>query len=167
MLEPRSTARRLKLETLRERPRSFGRHTPALTLTAAWHAAALAGCAVEPSAWPWWLAGTFVNHAVVTAAGLWPRSSMLGPNWTRLPLAASERRAIALTIDDGPDPQVTPRVLDLLDRHGIRATFFCIGERARRYPALTHEIVARGHSVENHSHAPAYVLGERTQGAGA
>jgi peptidoglycan-N-acetylglucosamine deacetylase len=47
---------------------------------------------------------------------------------------------------------VTPRVLDLLDAAGARASFFCIAERARRHAALTREIVARGHSVENHSY---------------
>jgi peptidoglycan/xylan/chitin deacetylase (PgdA/CDA1 family) len=76
---------------------------------------------------------------------------VLGPNWTRLPATARNAGAIALTIDDGPDPIVTPRVLDLLDAFGVRATFFCIGARALRYPALTREIVARGHVVENHS----------------
>lgn len=126
-------------------------HPNALKLTTAWHAAALAGCAIAPSTWPWWLAGTAVNHAAVTLAGLWPRSTVLGPNWTRLPDVAGNANFIALTIDDGPDPVVTPQVLDLLDRHGVRATFFCIGERARRYPSLVREIVARGHAVENHS----------------
>ena len=88
---------------------------------------------------------------VLTAGGLWPRSRWLGSNWTRLPAAAAARREIAITIDDGPDPEVTPLVLDLLDRHGARATFFCIAERARAHAALCREIVARGHSVQNHS----------------
>jgi peptidoglycan/xylan/chitin deacetylase (PgdA/CDA1 family) len=130
-----------------------GRYPAALTVSAAWHAVALAGVAAAPSSWPWWLAGTALNHATVTAAGLWPRSSLLGPNWTRLPEAGRTAESIALTIDDGPDPVVTPQVLDLLDAHGVRATFFCIGSRARRHPALTREIVARGHAVENHSQA--------------
>ena len=123
----------------------------ALKLTAAWHAVALAGCVTAPEMWPWWLAGTAINHASVTAAGLWPRSTLLGANWTRLPDIPRNANAIALTLDDGPDPLVTPQVLDLLDAHRVRATFFLIGERARRYPALTREIVARGHGVENHS----------------
>jgi peptidoglycan-N-acetylglucosamine deacetylase len=123
----------------------------ALKLTGTWHAAALAGCALAPSTWPWWLAGTAVNHLAVTAAGLWPRSSVLGPNWTQLPEVPANANSIALTIDDGPDPDVTPQVLDLLDRHSARATFFCIGALAGRYPSLTREIVARGHAVESHS----------------
>jgi len=104
-----------------------------------------------PTAWTWWLAGTAVNHFVVTAAGLWPRSSLLGPNWTHLPATAQHAQAIAMTLDDGPDPEVTPHVLDLLDAYDVRATFFCIGERAKRHPALVRAMVARGHAVENHT----------------
>jgi peptidoglycan/xylan/chitin deacetylase (PgdA/CDA1 family) len=137
----------------------------ALKVTAAWHALALAGCASAPHTWPWWLAGTAVNHAAVTAAGLWPRSSVLGPNWTHLPAIPSNANAIALTLDDGPDPVVTPQVLDLLDTYGARATFFLIGERARRYPALTREIVARGHAVENHSQKHVHTFSVTGMGA--
>jgi peptidoglycan/xylan/chitin deacetylase (PgdA/CDA1 family) len=92
-----------------------------------------------------------IDHLLVTFAGLWPCCAWLGPNWTRLPAAAAERREIAITIDDGPEPAVTPAVLDLLDRHGVKATFFCIGERARGRPALCREIAQRGHAVENHT----------------
>jgi peptidoglycan/xylan/chitin deacetylase (PgdA/CDA1 family) len=70
---------------------------------------------------------------------------------TRLPQAACARGEIALTFDDGPDAEVTPRVLDLLDACGARATFFCIAENARRHPEVLREIVRRGHAVENHS----------------
>ena len=59
---------------------------------------------------------------------------------------------VALTFDDGPDPAATPRVLDVLAEFGAVASFFCIGERARRYPALLRRMVAEGHRVENHSH---------------
>lgn len=104
----------------------------------------------------WWFPGwallaLLCNHVVITVAGLLPRCGLLGTNHTRLPRAAHERGEIALTIDDGPDPQITPAVLDILDRAGVQATFFCIGERALRYPELCREIVRRGHAVENHS----------------
>jgi len=93
-----------------------------------------------------------VDHLLLGAAGLWPRSKLLGPNWTRLPEAgAGGAAAIAITFDDGPDPDVTPRVLALLDEHRARATFFCVGERVNRHPALAREIVERGHTIENHS----------------
>jgi peptidoglycan/xylan/chitin deacetylase (PgdA/CDA1 family) len=61
------------------------------------------------------------------------------------------RPEIWLTIDDGPDAQDTPRILDLLDRHRARATFFVIGERAERAPALVAEILRRGHEVGHHT----------------
>jgi peptidoglycan/xylan/chitin deacetylase (PgdA/CDA1 family) len=58
---------------------------------------------------------------------------------------------VAITIDDGPDGNVTPRVLGILQAAGARATFFCIGERVSANPELAREIVARGHSIQNHS----------------
>ena len=78
------------------------------------------------------------------------------------PPSRRARAAVAITIDDGPDPEVTPRVLDLLDEHGARATFFCIGERVERYPALARDIVARQHEIGNHSYRhPVQLLAAR------
>lgn len=115
------------------------------------HMLALAAVIAEPSLWRWALGSVLANHLLITAIGLCPRSHWLGSNWTRLPAAATARCEIALTIDDGPDPAVTPQVLDLLDHHAARATFFCIGEKAARYPDLCRDIVRRGHTIENHS----------------
>jgi peptidoglycan/xylan/chitin deacetylase (PgdA/CDA1 family) len=56
-----------------------------------------------------------------------------------------------ITIDDGPDPDVTPQVLKILDAHGAHASFFCIGEHVRRHASLAKEVVAAGHAIENHS----------------
>ncbi|MFD8705264.1 polysaccharide deacetylase family protein [Kitasatospora sp. NPDC059648] len=61
------------------------------------------------------------------------------------------QRVVALTIDDGPDPKYTPAVLDLLQQHGIRATFFMIGENAVEHTALVREIADRGHHIANHT----------------
>ncbi|BAL24090.1 polysaccharide deacetylase family protein [Azoarcus sp. KH32C] len=124
---------------------------PLIHASAALHAAAAAGVLLRPEAWPWALGAIAANHGIITAAGLLPRCRLLGPNWTRLPDSSAARREIAITIDDGPDPEVTPRVLDLLDRHGAQATFFVIGDAVRRHPAIAREIIARGHAVENHS----------------
>ena len=134
--------------------------TPALRATLAIHAGAAVGCLIAPATWPWALGALLINHAVITTAGLLPRSTLLGPNLTRLPAAATALREVAITIDDGPDPEVTPQVLDLLDAAGAKATFFCIGWRARENPALLREIVARGHQVENHgdSHSKAFAF---------
>jgi len=57
----------------------------------------------------------------------------------------------ALTFDDGPDPESTPPLLDLLARHGARATFFLVGRRAARHPGLVARIAAEGHAIGNHS----------------
>ncbi len=112
------------------------------------HAACLATVLAAPRRWRPALAAVAVNQAVLTGAGLWPRSRLLGPNLTRLPAATP---GIVLSFDDGPDPEVTPRVLDLLDDAGATASFFCIGQRARAFPALVRDIARRGHSVENHT----------------
>ena len=122
-----------------------------VTASVGLHAAALGAAAWVPGALPWALGAVALNHVLITGVGLTPRSRWLGANVTRLPAAAAARREVALTIDDGPDPEVTPRVLDLLDAHGQRATFFCIAERAAAHPGLAREIVARGHSVQNHT----------------
>ena len=127
------------------------RPTLLIRASIALHGLALVAVIAEPAQWRWALGAVVINHLLLTAAGLWPRSNWLGPNWTRLPAAAAARNEIALTIDDGPDPLITPQVLDILDRHGAHATFFCVGEKAMRYPALCREIVRRGHAVENHS----------------
>ncbi len=60
-------------------------------------------------------------------------------------------KRVYLTFDDGPIPEVTPWVLDLLDRYGIRATFFMVGDNARRHPELLAEVRRRGHTVGNHT----------------
>ncbi|HEY2465807.1 MAG TPA: polysaccharide deacetylase family protein [Steroidobacteraceae bacterium] len=127
------------------------RPSPLLVASAAVHLGAAAALIARPRAWPWPLGALLANHVVLAAAGLWPRSQLLGPNWTRLPEHGHPAPGVAITIDDGPDPDVTPRVLALLDGHGARASFFCIGERVLRYPDLAQEIVRRGHVIENHS----------------
>lgn len=115
------------------------------------HALALTALGAAPGQWRWALAAVAANHALLVLLGLWPRSHALGPNWSELPAAASARREFALTIDDGPDPAVTPQLLDILDAYAARATFFCIADRATAHPQLCREIVRRGHAVENHS----------------
>jgi len=130
-------------------PRSW---SPNLTLklTLVVHLAAVLSLLATPAGWPWALAALIVNHAIIATAGLLPRCTWLGPTLTRLPEAARQRGEIALTIDDGPDPEVTPQVLDMLDAAGVKASFFCIGRVARQHPALCRDIAARGHRIENH-----------------
>ena len=119
---------------------------PLVQATLGLHAVAAVG--LFSPIWPWSLGALVANHAVITAAGLWPRNHWLGPNLTHLPRHAPQ---IAITIDDGPDSEVTPLVLDLLDAHQAVATFFCIGAHVLRHPTLAREIVQRGHAIGNHS----------------
>jgi len=125
---------------------------PLLYASAAVHLAAATALLVRPRAWPWALGAVALNHAGLAAAGLWPRSQLLGPNWTRMPPQTGAAGRVAITIDDGPDPEVTPQVLAQLAQHRAQATFFCVGVRVERYADLAREIVRSGHHVENHSH---------------
>ncbi len=61
-------------------------------------------------------------------------------------------KTVYLTFDDGPNPNVTPWVLDVLDRYGIKATFFMVGDNVRRHPELLEEVKRRGHSFGNHTY---------------
>ena len=83
-----------------------------------------------------WIGWAWLPHLVT------PLATWRGPR---------TRRSLALTFDDGPDPEWTPRVLDRLAAAGVHATFFLIGERATRAPALVRRMIAEGHEVGNHS----------------
>lgn len=108
----------------------------AIVLLALQHTAAAVILFFSPSPWLIW------QFLVPTSRGF-------GPSICHF---RTDRREVWLTIDDGPDPATTPRVLDLLDRYHARATFFVIGEKVARHPELIREIVQRGHTVGNHTH---------------
>lgn len=102
----------------------------------------------------WWrvgwrvgVPGLLLSHGALVWATLWPQSRWLSPVLTRLP---TDARVVWLTIDDGPSAQ-TMAILDLLDTHAAKATFFVVGERAAAQPELLREIVRRGHALGNHS----------------
>lgn len=131
--------------------RARWRPSPLIIASLVLHGLLLGALVLDPRAWPWILLVFAVNHVILSAIGLWPRSAWLGANITTLPPAATARDEIALTIDDGPDPEVTPAVLTLLDQYAIKASFFCIGAAAARYPDLCRSILERGHIIENHT----------------
>jgi peptidoglycan/xylan/chitin deacetylase (PgdA/CDA1 family) len=115
------------------------------------HGVSVLGLVLWPSMWPWLLTAIIANHLLLGAFGIWPRSPLLGANVSHLPDRCKSDGYVAVTFDDGPDPDITPRVLDLLDRYAATASFFCVAQRAARHPDLVREIVLRGHSVENHT----------------
>ncbi len=89
------------------------------------------------------------SHALFLVPVFLPNSRFYTPVLSRLPDAGN---SVWLTIDDGPGPE-TRAVLDLLDQHQARATFFLVGERALAQPELVQEILRRGHDLGNHSHS--------------
>jgi len=95
-----------------------------------------------------------------------PASQLFGPTTRHVATGT-----VALTFDDGPNPAMTPRLLDLLERHGARATFFLIGRFVEAEPGLAAEIAARGHLIGNHTathpslvwRSPGRIAGELTR----
>ena len=104
-----------------------------------------------------------VPAAVATTAGVaaygafFPRSQLFGRTICR----TNSPRKLAITFDDGPNPAITPKLLDLLDRYQAKATFFVIGRFVRECPDLVKETAARGHAIGNHteSHQNLFKLG--------
>jgi peptidoglycan/xylan/chitin deacetylase (PgdA/CDA1 family) len=97
----------------------------------------------------WGLPAMLASHLPFLWGTFKPGSALFSPVLTRLPTA---ERTVWLTIDDGPSDD-TQAMLDLLDAHAARATFFVVGERAAARPGLVRGIVRRGHTLGNHSHA--------------
>lgn len=71
-----------------------------------------------------------------------------GATW-RIP---AKKKCVYLTFDDGPVPEVTPWVLDILDKYGVKATFFCVGENVCKHPDIFNMLQERGHRVGNHTY---------------
>jgi peptidoglycan/xylan/chitin deacetylase (PgdA/CDA1 family) len=84
---------------------------------------------------------------LATYGAVYPRAQIFGATICR----TNSARKLALTFDDGPNPSITPKLLDLLDRYNAKATFFVIGRYVRECPELVKETVARGHKVGNHT----------------
>src|ERR1700747_3090764 len=98
-----------------------------------------------------WMVG--VPAVIAGAAGLtaYAGISSQAQIFGRTTYRTNSPRKLAVTFDDGPNPSVTPKVLDLLDKYTVRATFFVIGAYAREFPEFVRELKARGHVVGNHT----------------
>ncbi|HJQ22223.1 MAG TPA: polysaccharide deacetylase family protein [Gemmatimonadaceae bacterium] len=109
-----------------------------------------------------------VAVGAIAAAGVWAygtferNSPVFGRALGKLP---GDRKRVALTFDDGPNAEATPRILDVLAAEGVPATFFLLGKHVERWPALARRVASEGHSVGNHGYhhrklhlrGPAYV----------
>jgi peptidoglycan/xylan/chitin deacetylase (PgdA/CDA1 family) len=99
-------------------------------------------------------------------------SPLFGPALGRLPTGARE---VALTFDDGPNPNATPLVLDTLKAEGVQATFFLLGRHVERWPDLAKRVAAEGHTIANHGYyhrqltfkTPSYVRDDLERGTNA
>lgn len=91
---------------------------------------------------------------VVVLFGVWA-SADVGSNiyLKTICKASTDRRVVALTFDDGPDEQMTPKVLDVLKRHNIKATFFLVGAKVESHPHIVRQMVEQGHIVANHTYS--------------
>jgi peptidoglycan/xylan/chitin deacetylase (PgdA/CDA1 family) len=116
------------------------------------------------------LAGLAVAGAGLAAHGTWHRNSwVFGPTLSRLPGADN---VVSITFDDGPNPRATPRILDVLGRERVHATFFVLGRHAERWPELVRRMADEGHQLGNHGYwhrklhrrSPAYVRADLTRG---
>ena len=93
------------------------------------------------------LASGLAIAATTAYAVMYPESQLFG----RTIVSPPKPNQLALTFDDGPNPVATPRLLDILARHNVRATFFLIGNFVRLEPGLVRQIAAAGHSIGNHT----------------
>jgi peptidoglycan/xylan/chitin deacetylase (PgdA/CDA1 family) len=91
---------------------------------------------------------TLILHGLLFAPTFIPNASVYGPVMRRF---KAEKKEVFLTLDDGPDPVATPRVLELMAAHQAKGCFFVVGEKARKFPALVRDIAAQGHELANHT----------------
>jgi peptidoglycan-N-acetylglucosamine deacetylase len=108
--------------------------------------------------------------AGLAAHGAWHRNSaVFGPVLSRLP---GDEQVVSITFDDGPNPRATPRILDVLRRERVHATFFVLGRHVERWPELVRRAALDGHQLGNHGYfhrklhrrSPAYVRDDLTRG---
>lgn len=104
-----------------------------------------AACWMTGHFWPGFIL-LFLGHMALLWAVLHPRCQWLVPMRN-----AAAPETVWLTFDDGPDPEDTPYILDLLKDHGLRAAFFVIGQKAQHHPHLVWRILAEGHVLGNHT----------------
>jgi len=118
-------------------------------------------------------AAAAIAAAGLAAHGAWHRNSFVfGPVITHLP---GDEPVVSLTFDDGPNPRATPRILDILRRARVRATFFVLGQHVERWPELVRRMALEGHQIGNHGffhrklhrRTPAYVRDDITRGTEA
>ncbi|MGH7669283.1 MAG: polysaccharide deacetylase family protein, partial [Gemmatimonadaceae bacterium] len=118
------------------------------------------------------LGGTAAVAGIAAHGAFYRNSFVFGRALGRLP---TQQSVVALTFDDGPNPDATPRILDALGDAGIRATFFILGRHAERWPGLVRRVHDEGHALGNHGYfhrklqfrSPHYVRADLARGSDA
>ena len=123
-----------------------------LKFSAVVHILLLVFLILSPDRWLLITGILLANHIAIFGASLWPQSKFLGPNVNRLSPEQETEGQVALTFDDGPDPDITPKVLSILEKYSVNATFFCVGRKVENHPDLVRKMVRMGHQIENHSY---------------
>jgi peptidoglycan/xylan/chitin deacetylase (PgdA/CDA1 family) len=93
-------------------------------------------------------------YIAVIAYGSWK----IQANYFITSINKGKSKSISLTFDDGPDPEYTPKILDILQKYNLKATFFVIGKKAELYPELLKRMDAEGHCIGNHSYSHSYFI---------
>lgn len=105
-----------------------------------------------------------VFAALMMIFGMTVRSEAVGLGNNIYGCHANDEMKIALTFDDGPHPRVTPKILKILEKYGVKATFFVVGENVEYYPEVIESVVAAGHEIGNHTYSHPHIsrLDEKT-----
>ena len=102
----------------------------------------------------WWLLALLLAYICLMAwIAFHPNTQIFSPCYYR-----HQGSFVSLSFDDGPHPDTTPELLQLLAKHQIKATFFLVGSRAEAYPELVQQIAAEGHEIGNHSFTHSYLI---------
>lgn len=99
----------------------------------------------------WWYLGWGLMYMIVISIGSFRVDSQF-----HFPVICRNREAtkgVALTFDDGPDPVVTPRILEVLEKHNVHAAFFMIAHKAEQYPELVQKVLQKGHIIGSHTYS--------------
>jgi peptidoglycan/xylan/chitin deacetylase (PgdA/CDA1 family) len=139
--------------------------TTALAIVAV--GAFLMGCGGTDTKTTWQAAPTGGSGAGTAVEGTSVLAAEKTPDQSGVPgvLAMTESSGVALTFDDGPDPNYTPKMLDLLRKHNVKATFCLVGVQVQEFPELVRDIVADGHTLCNHTWKHDTSLGKKSEDA--
>ncbi len=133
----------------------FLRDDPILFWIIIWHGLLISLLVVLPQHWLLVILFMFGSHIIILLACILIASPWPGHGIRQIP--ATEQATIYLTFDDGPNPEITPQIMAMLNQNNATASFFTIGAKVEMHPDIIHELAQSGHKIENHSWShPAY-----------